>query len=73
LQANAGDRHPLAILLLRNVCALEWSTRDAVSAKRDCGNALALSLALHGKRHPETIAVHRQLAAIDVPASTAAR
>ena len=73
LQANAGDRHPLAILLLRNVCALEWSTRDAMSAKRDCGNALALSLALHGKRHPETIAVHRQLAAIDVPASTAAR
>jgi serine/threonine protein kinase len=73
LQANAGDRHPLAVLLLRNVCALEWSTRDAVSAKRDCDKALVLSLSLHGKRHPETIAVRRQLAAIDVPASTAAR
>jgi len=73
LQANAGDRHPLAVLLLRNECALEWSTRDAVSAQRDCDKALALSLALHGKRHPETIAARRQLAAIDVPASTVAR
>jgi serine/threonine protein kinase len=73
LQVNAGDRHPLAVLLLRNVCALEWSTRDAVSAKRDCDKALSLSLALHGKRHPETIATRRQLAAIDMPASTVAR
>ena len=73
LQANAGDRHPLAVLLLRNECALEWSARDAVSAKRDCDEALALSLALHGKRHPETIAARRQLASIAVPASTVVR
>jgi serine/threonine protein kinase len=63
LQASAGDRHPLAISLLRGMCAMKHRLGNG-TADADCRRALALSLSLHGARHPETVDARRQLATL---------
>jgi serine/threonine-protein kinase len=66
LHADVGQRHPLAIELLRKICAMERSLGDIAQAEGDCSRALALSLALHGPQHPASIDASRQLAAVHV-------
>jgi serine/threonine-protein kinase len=66
LQASAGPRHPLAVDLLRIICALERGAGTIVVAERDCSAALALAMSLHGATNPATVDARRQLAAIQV-------
>ncbi|MEO6227608.1 MAG: serine/threonine-protein kinase [Thermomonas sp.] len=66
LQQKVGERHPLAIDMLRNLCALERSTDELIAAERDCRSSLALALDLHGKDYRATIDARRQLAALFV-------
>ena len=66
LRSSAGERHPLAIELLRTLCSLERESSNTASAERDCSQALALGMDLFGPRHQSTIDARRQLAAIHV-------
>jgi serine/threonine protein kinase len=66
LQQKVGERHPLAIDMLRNLCALERSTDEIAAAERDCRASLALAQDLHGKEYRTTIDARRQLAALYV-------
>lgn len=64
LEASVGDRHPLAIELLRNLCDLERRAGHLAIAERDCYDALSLALELRGEDHPDAIDARRQFAAI---------
>jgi serine/threonine protein kinase len=64
LRAEVGERHPLAIELLRTLCSLQREQSDMRGAERDCRRALALSLDLHGAQHRSTVDARRQLAAL---------
>ena len=66
LRHGAGDRHPLAIELLRNLCALEREASDTLAAERDCAQAVTLATELRGAGHHVTIEARRQLAAVQV-------
>ncbi len=66
LRGSLGQRHPLAIDLLRSQCALERAQSDVIGAERSCAEAVALAFELHGARHPGTLDARRQLAAIHV-------
>jgi eukaryotic-like serine/threonine-protein kinase len=66
LRASAGERHPLGIELLRTLCLLQREQSDIRGAERDCAQALALALEVHGPQHHATIDARRQLAAIHV-------
>ncbi|MES2859398.1 MAG: serine/threonine-protein kinase [Pseudomonadota bacterium] len=66
LQDKVGERHPLAIDMLRSLCALERNVDDLVTAERDCRQSLALALDLHGRNHRTSIDARRQLAALYV-------
>ncbi|MBP6797489.1 MAG: tetratricopeptide repeat protein, partial [Luteimonas sp.] len=66
LRSSAGERHPLAIDLLRTLCSLERESSDTAGAERDCSQALALAMDLRGPKHQSTIDARRQLAAIHV-------
>ncbi|MEO5961869.1 MAG: serine/threonine-protein kinase, partial [Thermomonas sp.] len=63
LQQKVGERHPLAIEMLRNLCSLERNTDEIVAAERDCRSSLALARDLHGDEYRATIDARRQLAA----------
>jgi serine/threonine-protein kinase len=64
LQAGPGTRHPLAVELLRNICALERIDGEMAAAQRDCQRALALAGDVLGPQHRETIDAGRQWAAM---------
>ncbi|MFT3897402.1 MAG: serine/threonine-protein kinase [Thermomonas sp.] len=64
LQAGPGMRHPLAVELLRNICALERIEGDMAAAQRDCQRALSLADSVLGPQHRETIDAGRQWAAM---------
>lgn len=64
LQASAGGRHPLAIELERNLCALQRTQGQASPAELHCRKALELALQLHGSEHRATIDARRQLASV---------
>lgn len=64
LQAGPGLRHPLAVELLRNICALERIEGDMAAAQRDCQRALSLAGDVLGPQHRETIDAGRQWAAM---------
>ncbi|HTL14817.1 MAG TPA: serine/threonine-protein kinase [Thermomonas sp.] len=66
LRARVGERHPLAIDMLRGLCALERGGDALAAAERDCRASLQLALALHGHDHRATLAARRQLAALYV-------
>ena len=66
LRHKVGDRHPLAIDMLRSLCSLERNNDDLVAAERDCRGSLALALELHGRDHRATVDARRQLAALYV-------
>src|SRR6478735_5286899 len=66
LRSNVGRRHPLAIDLLRRICAMERIRGDIAVAEGHCNQALSLSLSVHGAQHPATIDASRQLAALHV-------
>ncbi|MEZ0472704.1 protein kinase domain-containing protein [Luteimonas salinilitoris] len=64
LRDSVGERHPLAIEMLRDVCALERHERGLEAAEHECAHAVSLAVALHGAQHHVTIDGRRQLAAI---------
>ena len=64
LQATVGDRHPLAIDILRSTCSLHRERGDLRAAEDDCRQALDLALELRGPQHRSTVDVRRQLAAL---------
>ncbi|MFS8137833.1 MAG: protein kinase domain-containing protein [Thermomonas sp.] len=66
LQQKVGDRQPLAIDMLRNLCAMERNTDEIAAAERDCRSSLALARELHGNEYRATIDARRQLAALYV-------
>jgi serine/threonine-protein kinase len=66
LRAHSGQRHPLAVGLLRDMCVLQRNMGDTVGAERDCGHALSLAQGLHGDTHPATVSARRALAAMQV-------
>jgi len=63
---KVGDRHPLAIDMLRALCSLERNNDDLAAAERDCRASLALAQELHGRDHRSAIDARRQLAALYV-------
>ncbi|MGY1408408.1 MULTISPECIES: protein kinase domain-containing protein [unclassified Luteimonas] len=66
LHDTAGERHPLAIDLLRSLCSLERDASNTVVAEGHCRQALALAMELRGPQHHATIDARRQLAAVHV-------
>ena len=66
LRSSAGERHPLAIDLLRTLCSLERESSNTASAESDCSQALVLAMDLRGPQHQSTIDARRQLAAVHV-------
>jgi serine/threonine protein kinase/tetratricopeptide (TPR) repeat protein len=66
LRSTVGERHPLAIDLLRALCSFERDSSDTVAAEQYCRRAVALALELRGARHHSTIDARRQLAAVHV-------
>src|SRR5690606_2416178 len=63
---TAGERHPLAVDLLRSLCSFERDASNTVAAERDCRQSLALAMELRGPQHHATIDARRQLAAVHV-------
>src|SRR5690606_28691490 len=68
LRARVGDRHPLAITLLRDLCALRRGQGDIRGAEDDCRKALSLALDLRGAQSRAAVDARRQLAALHVDA-----
>ncbi len=66
LRNKVGERHPLAIEILRRLCALQRAQGDTLNAERDCRSALSLALELQGPQHRATVDARRQLAALHV-------
>jgi len=66
LRNKVGNRHPLAIDILRSLCSLQRAQGDTRGAERSCGDALALALELQGPQHRATVDARRQLAALHV-------
>src|SRR5690606_32941556 len=66
LHDTAGERHPLAVDLLRSLCSFERDASNTVAAERDCRQSLALAMELRGPQHHATIDARRQLAAVHV-------
>ena len=66
LQAGAGERHPLAIDILRSRCSLKRTEDDVSAAVGDCRASLQLARELRGPSHRETVDANRQLAALYV-------
>lgn len=66
LRRQVGERHPLAIDLLRSLCTLERSNDAVAEAERDCRQSVVLAQQLHGRSHRATIDARRQLAALYV-------
>ena len=64
LQAGPGLRHPLAVELLRNICALERIAGELAAAQRDCKRALSLAEDVLGPQHRSTLDANRQWAAM---------
>ncbi|MDQ3039505.1 MAG: protein kinase, partial [Pseudomonadota bacterium] len=66
LQQKVGNRHPLAIDMLRSLCSLERSNDEIIAAERDCRSSVQLARELHGNEYRTTIDARRQLAALYV-------
>src|SRR5690606_21389624 len=66
LNAQVGNRHPLAVEILGSLCALRRAQGDTRGAEEDCRKALALALDLQGPQHRATVDARRQLAAVHV-------
>ncbi len=66
LYATLGERHPLAIDMLRTRCSLERATDALDAAINDCRTSLQLARELHGPNHRTTIDANRELAALYV-------
>ncbi|MGJ4730355.1 protein kinase domain-containing protein [Luteimonas sp. SDU101] len=66
LQSTAGERHPLAIDLLRALCSYERDASNTEAAERHCRRAVDLAMDLRGRQHHATIDARRQLAALYV-------
>ncbi|MFT4179790.1 MAG: protein kinase [Thermomonas sp.] len=66
LRHSAGERHPLAIKMLRSLCALQRTADALEQATRSCKASLALAREVHGHNHRATLDANRQLAALYV-------
>jgi serine/threonine-protein kinase len=64
LRQQVGDRHPLAVAILRAIGGQQRRAGELAAAERTLREALALSEALHGAAHPDTLDSRRQLAMV---------
>jgi len=64
LGSHVGARHPLAVTILRDRCALRRAQGDLALAEHDCQEALTLAVQLHGGDSRAGIEARRQLAAL---------
>ena len=64
MRQTVGERHPLAIELQRNIAEQQHSLGQLAAAEATYRSALQLAQDLRGPGHPETLALHRHLAAI---------
>ncbi|TBR13282.1 MAG: serine/threonine protein kinase [Lysobacter sp.] len=62
LDAEVGARHPLQVEIGRQVAALRRQRGEPGRAERELVDMLGIAQALHGARHPVTLAVRRELA-----------
>ncbi|MFC5570438.1 protein kinase [Lysobacter yangpyeongensis] len=66
LRVHVSTRHPLAVDILRQRCALRRVQGHAAAAEKDCQAALDLALQLHGADSRAGVDARRQLAALHV-------
>jgi serine/threonine-protein kinase len=64
LRLQVGDRHALAVSLLRSIGAQHRELGNTAAAEAAYREALRLAVELHGADHPSTLSVRRQLAAV---------
>src|SRR5688500_13774475 len=64
LRQQVGDRHPLAVTILRAIGTQQRQSGDLRAARRPPREALALPDALHGATHPDPLDSRRQLATV---------
>ncbi|MDQ3228353.1 MAG: tetratricopeptide repeat protein, partial [Pseudomonadota bacterium] len=64
LRATVGDRHSLAVDILRSIGTTQRELGHTGAAETTYREALALANVLQGTRHPSTLVVRRQLAAV---------
>ena len=61
LRRGAGERHPLAIELLGDICAARQQLGQQAAAERAHAEALVLALEVLGPRHPATVRARQRL------------
>lgn len=66
LHQYGGERHPLTIDIERTMASLYRTRGDSQTALFHYGLALDLANDIHGAQHPATLAVRRQIAAVQV-------
>lgn len=64
LQDTVGDRHPMTIRVLRELCSQHQAANRHQAALGTCARAATLSTALHGAQHRTTLDAQRDHAAL---------
>lgn len=64
LRAGAGEKHPLAVDILRSIAVMQRELGDTDAADETLHEAIALATQQLGPRHPSALAVRRQLAGV---------
>ncbi len=64
LRAAGGEKHPLAVDILRSIGVVQRELGDTDAAEKTFAEAIALANQQLGMQHPSTLAVRRQLAGV---------
>jgi len=64
LRAAEGDKHPLAVDILRSIGVVQREQGDTDAAGKTLREAIALGMQQLGPRHPSTLSARRQLAGV---------
>ena len=64
LQDTVGDRNPMTIRVLRELCTQRWNAGQQQAALGTCARAATLSAGLHGEQHRTTIDAQRDHAVL---------
>ncbi|MCL1635082.1 serine/threonine-protein kinase [Luteimonas sp. SX5] len=64
LRAAGGEKHPLAVDILRSIGVLQRELGDPDAAEKTFAEAIALATQQLGMQHPSTLSVRRQLAGV---------
>ncbi len=64
LRAAEGDKHPLAVDILRSIGVVQREQGDTDGAGKTLREAIALGMQQLGPRHPSTLSARRQLAGV---------